>query len=315
MPSSKKFLLIIAGPTSSGKTSLSIKLAQLLNGVVINADSAQVYRELRILTNRPSPLEESQVSHRLFGVLSAAKRGSVVWWRNKAVSEIDAALNAGQMPILCGGSGMYINTLIRGIARVPSIRDTVIEEAAHHYQKIGCERFKNELLALDPILGSKLKSGDSQRLQRAWAVAVSTGKPLSYWQAQPPIELRKDLIFCRVLLFPPRDVLFKSVKIRYQKMIEKGAIDEVKGLIKLGINNSLPAMRIIGVPQLINYIEAKTKLPAAIESSVTATQQYIKRQRTWFTNKFQYEIKSEKEFSASKCEQICEKIVYWLFTQ
>ncbi|WP_237737651.1 tRNA (adenosine(37)-N6)-dimethylallyltransferase MiaA [Candidatus Endolissoclinum faulkneri] len=315
MPSSKNFVLIITGPTASGKTALSIKLAQLLNGVVINADSSQVYRELRIITNRPSPREESKVPHRLFGVLSATERGSAGWWRDAAVSEIDAVLGTGQMPILCGGTGMYINTLIHGIARVPPVENTVFEEAAARYQKIGCERFKDELLTLDPVLGPRVRSGDSQRLQRAWAVAISTGKPLSYWQAQPAIKLRKDLVFCRVLLFPSRHVLFQSVKIRYQKMIEKGAVDEVKCLAELNINSSLPAMRAIGVPQLINYIEAKTKLPAAIESAVTATQQYIKRQRTWFSNKFQYDIKCEGQCTTTKLEQICEKIMQWLLTQ
>ncbi|MDF1793061.1 MAG: tRNA (adenosine(37)-N6)-dimethylallyltransferase MiaA [Thalassobaculaceae bacterium] len=309
----EKTVLVIAGPTASGKSALAIDLAAALGGVVINADSMQVYRELRILTDRPSAAEEARVPHRLFGVLPASERGSAAWWRDAASAEIDAAAATGRVPILCGGTGLYLNALMRGIADVPPVPSETVAQAIARYAEIGGVAFKTELQEMDPVLGSRLEPGDSQRLQRAWAVARSTGRALSDWQAQPTGG-RTDLHFCRVLLFPPRPVSAEAVEVRFRKMIDQGAVDEVRQLAALDLDRSLPAMRAIGVSQLIDYIDKNISLDTAVEAAVIATRQYAKRQRTWFRHQFLSNIRVDAQFSKSCFEEIFSEIRSYVLT-
>lgn len=309
----QKTVLVVAGPTASGKSALALGLAEALDGVVINADSMQVYRELRILTDRPSAADEARVPHRLFGVLPAAERGSVAWWRDAASAEIDAAVAAGRVPILCGGTGLYLNALMHGIAEVPPVPAPTVDAAIARYAEIGGAAFKEELRALDPVLGARLEPGDSQRLQRAWAVAQATGRALSDWQADPTGG-RDDLSYCRVLLSPPRPVSAEAVEVRFRKMIAQGAIEEVRQLAASGLDRSLPAMRAIGVPQLTDYVDGILSLDAAIEAAVIATRQYAKRQRTWFRHQFVSDIRVYAQFSKSRFEEIFSEIRTYVLT-
>lgn len=302
-----KTVLVIAGPTASGKTALALDIAEEMGGTVINADSMQVYRDLRILTDRPSETEEIRVPHRLFGVLSAGERGSVAWWRDAASAEIDSALDAGRVPILCGGTGLYLNALMHGIAEVPPVPSAMVDEAIARYGAIGGAAFKEEVRAMDPVLGTRLEPGDSQRLQRAWAVARATGRALSDWQAAPTGG-RDDLRYCRVLLFPPRPVSAEAVESRFRSMIEAGAVEEVRRLAALTLDRSLPAMRAIGVPQLIDYLDNKVSLDDAVTASVVATRQYAKRQRTWFRHQFVSDIRIDAQFSKSDFRKIFSEI-------
>lgn len=309
----QKTVLVVAGPTASGKSALALGLAEALDGVVINADSMQVYRELRILTDRPSAADEARVPHRLFGVLPAAERGSVAWWRDAASAEIDAAVAAGRVPILCGGTGLYLNALMHGIAEVPPVPSPTVDAAIARYAEIGGAAFKEELRAMDPVLGARLEPGDSQRLQRAWAVAQATGRALSDWQADPTGG-RDDLSYCRVLLSPPRPVSAEAVEVRFRKMIAQGAIEEVRQIAASGLDRSLPAMRAIGVPQLTDYVDGILSLDAAIEAAVIATRQYAKRQRTWFRHQFVSDIRVDAQFSKSRFEEIFSEIRTYVLT-
>ncbi len=309
----EKTVLVIAGPTASGKTALAIDLAEALGGVVINADSMQVYRELWILTDRPDPWDEARAPHRLFGVLPAAERGSAAWWRDAASAEIDRALAEGRTPILCGGTGLYLNALIHGLADVPPVPPEMVAAAIARYAAIGGEAFREEVLDLDPVLGGRLEPGDSQRLQRAWAVARATGRALSDWQAEPTGG-RDDLLWRRVLLFPPRPVSAEAVDARFRRMIEQGALEEVRHLAALGLDRSLPAMRAIGVPQLIDYMEGKKTLEAAVEMAVIATRQYAKRQRTWFRHQFVSDIRIDAQYSKSRFAEIFSEIRSFVLT-
>lgn len=313
VPPDGKTVLVIAGPTASGKTALALDLAEEIGGVVINADSMQVYRALRILTDRPGPEDEARVPHRLFGVLSPGERGSVGWWRDAASAEIDAAFDRGQVPILCGGTGLYLNALMQGIADIPSVPSEVFEAAIARYAEIGGDAFREEVRALDPILGERLEPGDSQRLQRAWAVARATGRALSDWQTDTH-GARDDLRFCRVLLFPPRPVSAEAVDARFRRMIEQGALDEVRHLAALGLDRSLPAMRAIGVPQLIDYMDGKLTLDAAVEAAVIATRQYAKRQRTWFRHQFVSDVRIDAQYSKSDFARIFSEIRSFVLT-
>jgi len=309
----RKTVLVIAGPTASGKTALALDLAEALGGCVINADSMQVYRDLRILTDRPTAEDEARVPHRLFGVLPASERGSAAWWRDAASVAIDAALTYGRVPVLCGGTGLYLNALMRGIADVPPVPPETVAAAVARHAAIGGAAFREEVRALDPVLGARLEAGDSQRLQRAWAVARATGRPLSDWQAQSH-GARADLTFRRVLLFPPRPVSAEAVDARFRRMIDDGAVDEVRRLAALGLDRSLPAMRAIGVPQLIDYLEEKITLDAAVEASVIATRQYAKRQRTWFRNQFVSDIQIDAQYSQSGSGEIFSEIRSFVLT-
>ncbi len=300
-------VLVIAGPTASGKSALALRIAEAAGGVVINADSMQVYRDLRILTDRPSPSAEARAPHALYGVLDAADRGSAAWWREAALAEIAAATAACRLPILCGGTGLYLRALLEGIAEIPPVPAAVFDAAAARHAALGGEAFREELRDLDPAAADRLFPGDGQRLQRAWAVARATGRTLSSWQAEaaPPPP---GLLFRRVLLAPPRPVSADAVERRFRVMIEAGAIDEVRKLLTRRLEPSLPAMKALGVPQIAAFLDGRATLEEAVRASVVATRQYAKRQRTWFRHQFRADLNVLAQFSESGFEEMFPKI-------
>jgi tRNA dimethylallyltransferase len=300
-------VLVIAGPTASGKSALAVRVAEVLDGVVINADSMQVYRDLRILTDRPDSANEGRVPHRLFGVLDGADRGSVVWWRDAALSEIRTATDAGKRAIVCGGTGLYLRALLDGIADIPAVPDAVARAAAARYAAMGGDAFRAELHALDPITADRLSPGDAQRLQRAWAVATGTGRPLSAWQADAALP-PENMTFRTVLLFPPSPVSADAVERRFRTMVETGAIVEVRNLLARALDPALPVMKALGVPQITAFLDGRISLDEAVRTSVTATRQYAKRQRTWFRHQFRSDCRVDAKFSESEFEKIFPKI-------
>lgn len=295
----EKRVLVITGPTASGKSALALDLAEAMGGVVINADSMQLYRELRILTDRPGAEDEARVPHRLFGVLPASERGSVAWWRDAASRTIDEVHGENRVPILCGGTGLYLNALMHGLADIPPVPPAVTVEAAERLAAIGGDAFRAELRDLDPLLADRLTAGDGQRLLRAWAVARATGRPLSAWQAETR-GARDDVSFHKVLILPSRPASAAAVTARFRRMIEAGAVDEVRRLVALDLDRSLPAMRAIGVPQLSEFIDKNLSLDDAVERAVIATRQYAKRQRTWFRHQFMSDFQIDAQYS--KCD-------------
>lgn len=307
MSSAPVTVLVVAGPTASGKSALALRVAEAAGGVVINADSMQVYRDLRILSDRPDPAAEARAPHRLYGVLDAAERGSAAWWRRAAIDEIAAAQSREQLPILCGGTGLYLRALLDGIADIPAVPEAIVREAAARYAEIGGAAFRSELALVDAPTAGRLEAGDSQRLQRAWAVAQATGRPLSAWQAEtlPPPE---GMTFRRVLLFPPRPVSAEAVERRFRAMVAAGAVEEVRALAARRLDPSLPAMKALGVPQLLDFVEGRATLEAAVAASVVATRQYAKRQRTWFRHQFRSDLQVDAQFSESDFQKIFPKV-------
>lgn len=300
-------VLVVAGPTASGKSALALRLAEALDGVVINADSMQVYADLRVLTDRPSTADEARAPHRLYGVLDAAERGSAAWWRDAALSEIAATAAAGRHAILCGGTGLYLRALLEGIADIPPVPPAVVAEAAARHAALGGERFREELRTLDPAAAERLFPGDGQRLQRAWAVARATGRALSAWQAEAA-RPAAGLVFRRVLLLPPRPVSAAAIERRFRTMIAAGALEEVGLLAARRLDPGLPAMKALGVPQLVACLEGRMSLEAAVAASVVATRQYAKRQRTWFRHQFASDVLIDAQFSESSFEEIFPKV-------
>jgi tRNA dimethylallyltransferase len=273
-------VLIIAGPTASGKSVLALELAETLNGTIINADSLQSYRDLRILTARPDAAAELRLPHRLYGFLDAGERGSVARWRALALGEIAGATRAERLPILVGGTGLYIRALEKGLAPVPEIPEQIRREAIDLNRTLGGVAFRERLAQLDPAAAGRLYAGDRQRLIRAFEVVRATGVPIGDWQQQtcPHPAYR----FGTILLAPARERLYAACNARFVQMIEAGALGEAEALAARGLDPDLPAMKAVGVPELLSHIRGKIPLDEAIAAAQRATRRYAKRQTTWF---------------------------------
>ena len=271
--------LMIAGPTCSGKSGLALALAERLGGTVINADSMQVYRELRILTARPTPAEEARAPHRLYGVQPAAAPGSVAWWRGAALAEMAQS----GLPIVCGGTGMYLQALAAGLADIPEPGAAAREEARALLASEGPAALHARLGRVDPATAAGLRPSDGQRLARAWEVWRGTGRGLTVWQSEAASPA--PYAFRLILLDPERAVLRQAIEARFDAMLAAGALDEVRALLALGLDPALPAMRAVGVPELAAYLRGDLALEAARAQAVAATRRYVKRQATWFRNR------------------------------
>ncbi|WP_338332378.1 tRNA (adenosine(37)-N6)-dimethylallyltransferase MiaA [Acetobacter sp. LMG 32666] len=275
--------LILAGPTCSGKSALALKLARQLGGVVINADSMQVYKDLRVLTARPSVLEEQLVPHRLYGVLPAAHKGSVAWWREQALAAMQQAWAAGQLPILCGGTGLYIRALTDGLALIPQSAPAVQQAARALVAEEGAPAVHARLMAVDPQTAMRLKPVDSQRVARAWEVWQATGHGLDWWQAQPGLP-PAPAHFVAVRLYPPRPELRARIQVRFAAMLEQGGVEEVRDLLQQNLDPDLPVMRAHGVPELAAMLRGEITQAEAASRAIAATGRYTKRQATWFAH-------------------------------
>jgi tRNA dimethylallyltransferase len=272
--------LIVAGPTASGKSALAIAIAERLGGTIINTDSMQVYQELRVLTARPTVADEAAVPHRLYGVRPAAAAGSVAWWRDQALAAMDEANTAGRLPILTGGSGMYFAALTDGLADIPDPGPDARTEARRLLAEHGPAALHASLTHVDPATAARLNRNDSQRIARAWEVWRGTGLGLAAWQNRrsAPAPWR----FTAILLAPPRDALRAAIATRFDTMLRDGALEEVRGLLALDLEPSLPAMRAHGVAELSAYLRGTLALEAAGRRTELITGQYAKRQATWF---------------------------------
>jgi tRNA dimethylallyltransferase len=246
----------------------------------------QVYRELRVLTARPSPSDEARAPHRLFGVLPAAERCSAGRWLGLAQAEIDAAWNAGRLPIVVGGTGLYLKALLGGLAEVPPAAAEIRVQAEALYAEIGGEAFRRELARLDPAGASRLPATDRQRLVRAFEVARATGRPLHEWQRRCPSAAAVDDRFATIALMPARPQLYAALDARFDTMLAAGAIDEVRALMALGLDASLPAMKAVGVLEMVSYLCGQSSLEQAAAAAKQATRRFAKRQFTWLRHQF-----------------------------
>jgi tRNA dimethylallyltransferase len=273
-------VIVIAGPTASGKSALALELAEALGGTIVNADSLQVYRDLRVLTARPDAAAEQRAPHRLYGFLDAGERGSVADWRRLALDEIAAITAAGRLPIVVGGTGLYIRALEKGLAPVPEIPEELRREAAELHLVLGGTAFRERLEQLDPCGALRLAPGDRQRLVRAYEVVRATGAPLATWQRRPhsPSPYR----FIMIVLAPPRDRLYAVCDTRFARMMAAGALAEAAALAARDLDPDLPAMKAVGLPELLRHLRGELALADAIAAAQRATRQYAKRQMTWF---------------------------------
>jgi len=285
-------LIVVAGPTASGKSALGLALAEEFHGTVINADSMQVYRDLEILTARPGPEDISRVPHRLYGAIDGADLCSAARWRDLALAAIEEAQGEGRVPILVGGTGLYIRTLLQGIAAVPEISAEVRAQSRALHEELGGVRFREVLAEKDPEGAAKLASGDSQRLMRAYEVVVGTGRSLASWQGEQVAENRFRTAMIGVL--PPRPTLYAACDGRFETMMKRGALDEVRRLVARHLDPALPVMKALGVPELIRVLAGEIGREEAVSSAQQATRNYAKRQITWFRNQLPASERLEK---------------------
>lgn len=287
MPDKKYKVVIVAGPTASGKTAFSIEYAKDLNQdcVVINADSMQIYNALHILTAQPSEAERSAVPHRLFGILDPSISCTATHWRSLALAEIDKAIEAGQQPILVGGTGFYMKALMDGLSPIPDIDEAlhlaVIEEGAEDLSAL-----YKELEIVDPQTAARLNPNDTQRICRAVEVYRDTQKPLSWWQGQPLVEAPEHLVFELIVMQPERTWLYERINARVHKMVKEGALEEVEALMKLSEQGNISehngVVKALGFQEFRSYLRGEKSLEAAIEKTQIDSRQYAKRQDTWF---------------------------------
>ncbi len=293
-------VILIAGPTASGKSALALELAAKRGGAIINADSMQVYRDLRIITARPTPDEEKRVPHRLYGHVDAAENYSVGRWFGEAAAALADTSSRGQPAIVTGGTGLYFSTLTRGIAAVPPIPAEIRREVRRRLANEGVAALHAELAKRDPATAARLKPGDRARITRALEVVLATGRSLSEWHADntPP---RVDLAsVAKVFLMPQRDELGLRIDARFDTMVTAGALEEVRALAARNLDPNLPAMKAHGVPWLIRHLNGEITMAEAVEQSKRDTRRYTKRQVTWFRNQLpQFEWVEPAEAAAA----------------
>lgn len=284
IPAEPRPVLVIGGPTASGKSGLALAFAKRAGGVVINADSMQVYADLRVVTARPSVADEADAPHTLYGVVPASVRMSAARWRELALAEIDRAHAIGLLPIVVGGTGLYLRSLMQGLSDIPDIPADVRQAAMDLQAAIGSPELHARLAAVDPVTASRLHPTDSQRLIRAWEVFQATGRSISDWQATPPTDVPTHLSFTTLVVEPPRPRLYAQCDQRFLTMLEQGAEAEVAALMAQGLDPVLPAMKALGVPEIAAILSGAMEREPAIIKAQQLTRNYAKRQLTWFRN-------------------------------
>jgi tRNA dimethylallyltransferase len=277
-------VILIAGPTASGKSALALRLAEKLGGIIVNADSMQVYRDLRIITARPTPEEEAPVPHRLYGHVDAAVNYSTGQWLRDAATMFDEAAAQGRVPILVGGTGLYLKALITGLAAVPPIPGEIRAQVRGRLQREGVAPLYAELLERDAVTARRLMPNDRSRISRALEVMLATGRSLSDWHRDGMPAVVDGTHAAKVFLTCERGELVRRIETRFAAMLAAGALEEVRRFTARNLDPMLPAMKAHGVPWLIRHLKGEISLDEAAAGGVRDTRRYAKRQLTWFRN-------------------------------
>ena len=307
-------VVVVAGPTASGKSTLALALAERFDGVVVNADSMQLYRELDILTDRPGRAALDRAPHVLYGGVAAAQPCSVGRWRAMATTEIERAHDQRRLPIVTGGTGLYLRALTQGLAAIPDIPPAIREDVRARLAAVGPNRLHDELTRRDPVMGARLGATDGQRLARALEVLDATGQSLADWQDGPDDGPPKGWRFHTIRLMPPRETVYAACDARFDRMVDRGAVEEARALAALGLDPGLPAMKAVGVPPLIRFIDGAISLDEARRLACRDTRRFARRQMTWFRHQMTPEISLEAKYSERLNSKILPNISNFLLT-
>ena len=276
-------IILLAGPTASGKSRRALEMAARTGAVIVNADSQQLYADLRVLSARPSIEEEAMAEHRLYGVADAADAWSVGRWSRAVMPVLAELAAAGRPALLVGGTGLYFTSLTMGLANIPDVPIEVRDAAGAAFDADGEAAFRRRLAEIDAAVEARIEAGDRQRLTRAWAVAKHTGRALSDWTADTTPLLAPGS-WTGLVIEPERAALYANCDLRVAQMVEAGALDEVRALVARDLDPALPAMKAVGVREFAAHLAGGTTLAAAVEATRQATRNYAKRQLTWFRN-------------------------------
>lgn len=292
-------VIVIGGPTASGKSGLALALAQKYNGVVINADSMQMYAGLPRLTAQPDAADMQAAPHRLYGALAPDDACNAASWRAMALVEIERAAAQNLVPVIVGGTGLYINTLMHGLSPMPEVPADVRAAISADMARMGNDAFHAHLTAHDPVMASRLHPGNTQRLIRAMEVLTHTGQSLAHFQALPPEPPPAHLRFVLLTLLPPRDVLYARCEGRFNQMIKDGALDEAEAFPRPQENTPpWPLHKALGYPELRAYLDGNITRDEAVRAAQQSTRNYAKRQTTWFRNQLTADLVLEKADAA-----------------
>ncbi len=280
----KPTAILIAGPTASGKSALALALAEKIGGIIVNADSMQVYRDLRVITARPTPAEEARVPHRLYGHVDAGENYSVGRWCRDVGTVLAEIERQGRVAILVGGTGLYFKALTTGLAAVPPIPAEIRGQVRARMASEGAAALHGELAGLDPVTAQRLMLNDRSRIARALEVVLATGRSLTDWHREGLPALVDSARAAKIFLTCERKQLVARIEARFAAMLEAGALDEVRALERRQLDPLLPAMKAHGVPWLIRHLHGEISLDEAAAGAIMDTRRYAKRQLTWFRN-------------------------------
>jgi tRNA dimethylallyltransferase len=306
--------LIVSGPTASGKSSLAVAVAERFGGTVVNADSVQLYRDLRILSGQPEAALQARAPHRLFGILRADQTSSAGWWRRQALAAIAEAAGDHRLPIVVGGTGLYVEALVHGLHPVPPVPDEVRGAMRRRLVEEGPAALHADLARGDPDTAARLGPTDSQRIVRALEVLTATGRPLSDWQKAQRDPVPADVEFRHVLLWPPREVVYAACDARFDRMMAAGALAEAKHLAAMALAPTLPVMKAVGLPPLLRHLRGEIELDEAVRMAKRDTRRYAKRQMTWYRHRVVPDRTWNAQFSESLHQEIFSFISHFVLT-
>ena len=292
----KNTIYFITGPTATGKSKFAIDLSKKIKGEIVNADSMQIYKELKIITARPSQLDNKKIKHHLYGYVDGSNRYNVEKWCQDASKVIESLNKKNINPIFVGGTGLYIDTLINGIASIPSVPETIRNDSKNLLEKVGKEEFYKIVKKIDEDSIKLIFPNDIQRLRRIWEVFNYTNKKFSEWKKNKNKKFITSLDIKIFLFLPDRKKNYERVNKRVLTMIKSGAIEEIEKLLKLNYNKDLPIMRAHGVPEISAYLKNKITLDDCIKKIQLVTRHYVKRQNTWWNSSNLRIFKKIKEF-------------------
>tara|TARA_B100001115_G_scaffold173590_1_gene157850 strand:+ start:83 stop:997 length:915 start_codon:yes stop_codon:yes gene_type:complete len=302
-----KKVILLAGPTASGKSDLAIYLAKKINGEVINADSMQVFKEIKILSARPN--NYNGIKHHLYGFLSVKRNFSTGEWLKLVEKKIIQITKKKKIPIIVGGTGLYFKSLIDGLAKIPDVTHVQRQKIIRLYNKLGNKNFYKKLVELDPKCKNKISFNDKQRMIRFYEVKFYTKKSIFLWQKENQHN-SNDYHFIKIFLNLPRPFLLKKINKRFSQMIDDGALKEAQKFNNLRIRSQFTANNILGLKELISHLNGKSSIDYAFERSIIRTRQYIKRQMTWFRG----QMKDWKDFSDLKKSDLRKKVLNFIRT-